>query len=135
MLLVAIRMPKAGLVMANDRIVPVRNVKGSLGSKTNVDRAERDVVARDERRLLHGFFATRKFLVRHQLMAIDRVLKKAARDEFSLHRLGPMGMAGHVDATKLAQAIGLDDLTAVRQLLATQQKVRDAMNLPILALR
>ena len=132
--LVTIRMPKARLVMTDDRVVPVRNVQRPFRTKTHVYRTKRDTITGNEGRLLHRLLTTGKLRIRLQSMPINRVLEEPAGDQFPLHFLRPNPSTGHVDPTEFAQPIRLDDLPTVGQLLATDQEVWDAVNLTILPL-
>src|SRR5439155_20009750 len=54
MLLVAARVAKAGLIVADDRIIPIGHINRAVGANLHIDGAKTDVARNQQRRLFFG---------------------------------------------------------------------------------
>ncbi len=104
---IAIGVAKAGLVVADDRVVPIAEVQGAVRAELDIDRAEAAVGRCDERL---GVFEAEAGAVLVDGHRPDAVVEVAADDEASLPVAGEMGSADDFAAAHLAAAAGGPDV-------------------------
>src|SRR5689334_17696517 len=104
--LVSIRITKAGLVMTDDGVIPVANIKRAVWCKLDVHRAKAAVCGLDQRRQI---FEHKARTVRADLQRPHSVVYVAADDERTLPGIWKMRRADDVAAAHLAPVPILPD--------------------------
>ena len=88
--------------MADEGVVPVREIESPIGAKSGVDDAERGVGGLDERRKAFDFESGTGF---GESEAFDGVLEVTAGDAFTLVGFGPVGVFDDVRAPELSSLL------------------------------
>lgn len=103
---VAVWVAEAGLVMADDRIVPIADIKRAIGAKFDVDRPETTGGGFDEG---GAVFEDEAGIVIADLEGPNRVIDVTAQDEQSLPGIGKMGSADDIPAAGFSAVSILPD--------------------------